>query len=48
MSENNSSDLEQQMTDLAEVEDAKLQSKGRSLSQNQLVVRRFFSHKPAV
>lgn len=48
MSENNSSDLEQQMTDLAEVEDAKLQNKGRSLSQNQLVLRRFFSHKPAV
>ena len=41
-------DLEQQMVDLAEVEDAKLQAQGESLSQSQMVRKRFFAHKPAV
>lgn len=40
--------LDQQMVDLTEVEDSKLEQKGRSLSQAQLVRRRFFAHKPAV
>lgn len=44
----NTSQTEQDMADLAEVEDAKLQAKGVSLSQSQLVRRRFFAHKPAV
>lgn len=44
----NSSQTEQQMVDLAEIEDAKLQSKGEALSQSQMVRRRFFAHKPAV
>ncbi|WP_300343737.1 ABC transporter permease [Nesterenkonia sp.] len=41
-------ELEQQMVDLAEVEDAKLSATDRSYSQGQLIRRRFFSHKPAM
>ncbi|WGH92643.1 ABC transporter permease [Auritidibacter ignavus] len=41
--------ISQQMVDLAEVEDTKLQQKSRhSYSQGQLIRRRFFRHKPAV
>ena len=40
--------LEQQMTDLAEVEDATLERRTSSYSQGQLVRRRFFAHKPAM
>lgn len=41
-------ELDQQMVDLAEVEDAKLETRAGSYSQGQLVRRRFFSHKPAM
>lgn len=41
-------ELQQQMVDLAEVEDSRLQEGGRSYSQGQLIRRRFFSHKPAM
>lgn len=44
----NTSQTEQDMIDLAEVEDAKLQTKGETFSQSQLVRRRFFAHKPAL
>ncbi|MDO5493664.1 MAG: ABC transporter permease [Nesterenkonia sp.] len=37
-----------EMTDLAEIEDAKLKKSERSLSQAQMVRRRFFAHKPAL
>ena len=40
--------LEQQMVDLAAVEDAKLTSTQKSYSHNQLIRRRFFSHVPAM
>lgn len=36
------------MADLAEIEDQKLTRSERSLSQGQMVRRRFFAHKPAV
>ncbi|WP_147102723.1 ABC transporter permease [Nesterenkonia populi] len=39
---------EQQMVELAEVEDAKLERDTRSYSQGQLIRRRFFSHRPAL
>lgn len=41
-------DLEQQMVDLAEVEDAKLTASQTSYSQGQLIRRRFFAHIPAM
>lgn len=41
-------ELDQQMVDLAEVEDAKLETGAASYSQGQLVRRRFLSHKPAI
>lgn len=47
-SERGDEGLDQQMTDLAEVEDARLERRTSSYSQAQLVRRRFFSHKPAV
>lgn len=39
---------DQEMVDLAEVEDAKLTASRKSYSQNQLIRRRFFSHVPAM
>lgn len=39
---------DQQLVDMAEVEDAKLTSNQKSYSQNQLIRRRFFSHVPAM
>lgn len=41
-------DLDEQMVNLAEVEDAKLESRASSYSQGQLIRRRFVSHKPAM
>lgn len=46
--ESQSPELDQQMVDLAEVEDARLESRSKSYSQGQLIRRRFFSHKPAI
>lgn len=46
--EQGSDDLEQQMVDLAEVEDAKLAQGQKSYSQGQLIRRRFFAHIPAM
>ncbi|WP_150460708.1 ABC transporter permease [Nesterenkonia ebinurensis] len=46
--EQTDAELEQQMVDLAEVEDAKLTAGQKSYSQGQLIRRRFFSHVPAM
>lgn len=41
-------ELDEQMADLAEVEDATLERRSGSYSQGQLVRRRFFAHRPAM
>ncbi|NLS10662.1 ABC transporter permease [Nesterenkonia sp. MY13] len=47
--EQQNTDQDQQMVDLAEVEDTKLEEKSKhSYSQGQLIRRRFFHHKPAI